>query len=207
MHLSTAGLLLTLSILSFVMSAEEHSGCYRHFLQTDHCVTAAVGKDRCKKNKKLEVNGKVLKFDSATSLAMASNKHNLTRRYDTYGKSYVAQGAELCGKYNSTTDPGACLLYGSTDLGWITSQFTKNCGKTLYVQRKGLPKTVKYVQVIDACPFSNKRPTDNCFEVAFTHKTFMDFEPTKQEIADSGVFNITWNFDNEQGNKPGNAPL
>ncbi|KAI9609458.1 hypothetical protein H4Q26_007414 [Puccinia striiformis f. sp. tritici PST-130] len=67
-----------------------------------------------------------------------------------------------------------------------------------YVQRKGQPKTVKYVKVLDGTlQFDTTALSTGCFQIALTSKLFDEFNPTAKEKKDGLILDgISWDFNN-----------
>ncbi|KNZ48891.1 hypothetical protein VP01_5343g3 [Puccinia sorghi] len=75
------------------------------------------------------------------------------------------------------------------------AQRTSNCGKKVYIQRKGDPSSVMSVPVLDGCGFNDVQPLPGCFDIAVTVSLFNAFKPTPQEQKDGLLYGgITWDF-------------
>ncbi|EGG06040.1 uncharacterized protein MELLADRAFT_124586 [Melampsora larici-populina 98AG31] len=217
MHLATNLVITALTAFPAVM-ATVHTECFNYFLKKDGCVwSAADDRNRCN-----ATNGKppfkgVGQFEYNPKKAKRSSI-TLDRRYtseNTNTSFQISDGPGICGMYNSTTQPGACLWVGSEQLygndsstaGWLNGAKTSNCGKQLYVQRKGRPDKPFYVPVVDGCRFYTTNVTVGCFQIGLTKKTFHDLEPTAEEIERGYLGDLIWDFNNEHGVKSSNSPV
>ncbi|KAI9622313.1 hypothetical protein KEM48_007326 [Puccinia striiformis f. sp. tritici PST-130] len=212
MKATTVAILLAISFQAVL--ATIHTTCYNYFLEKDGCVfSAADARNRCPAPIKDHddpfncINPKVVK---------RSERHSLGRRYDDNDGSFaVAGGKGICGTYNSTTDLGVCLWSGAEQksptvesAGWLNGLKTSNCGKQVYVQRKGQPKTVKYVKVLDGCSFDTTALSTGCFQIALTSKLFDEFNPTAKEKKDGLILDgISWDFNNLLGQNLQSGPV
>ncbi|OAV94548.1 hypothetical protein PTTG_09007 [Puccinia triticina 1-1 BBBD Race 1] len=216
MRSTTAGLFLALSVPAVM--ATTHTMCYNYFLKKDGCVFSAAASDqRCPAPPK-EHTSPVQAFDmpSQSNLAKRSENRRLERRYDTTRPSFAVAGGEgICGFYNSTTDLGVCLWSGPEQnnptvetAGWLNGLKTSNCGKRVYIQRKGQPETVQFVKVLDGCSFGTKELDPGCFDIALTIELFNRFKPTPQEQKDGLIYGgLTWDFDNLENTHTQQAPV
>lgn len=205
-------LFLTTALVAFpAVKATVHTECYNYFMQKDGCVwSAADDRTRCN-----ATTGKP-PFQGVERFQHHSQR-TLQRRYtseNTNTSFAMRDGPGICGNY-STNQPGACLWVGSEQVygndtataGWLNGAKTSNCGKQLYVQRKGRPDKPFYVPVLDGCSFYSKNVTVGCFQIALSNKTFYDLEPTAQEIQQGFLGDLIWDFNNEYGTKGKNAPV
>ncbi|MBW0546166.1 hypothetical protein O181_085881 [Austropuccinia psidii MF-1] len=209
MSLVTVIGLLTLGVGSLI--ATQHTGCYNYFLQKDHCVFSAAGEARCHAPKK-ECSGIAVTFQLGPSHSKRSMAHVIQPRYTTNNKSFfVAGGVGICGKYDSYKQDGVCLWSGNgspiSDSGWLNDAKTSNCGKKVYIQRKGRPGLTVYAPVVDGCGFNMIESSKGCFEIAFTATTFQKLKPTEEESKQGGMFDVHWDFDNLDGSHTRNGPV
>ncbi|KAA1119201.1 hypothetical protein PGT21_017824 [Puccinia graminis f. sp. tritici] len=85
---------------------------------------------------------------------------------------------------------------------------TSNCGKRVYIQRKGRPETVQFVKVLDGCSFNTTNPDPGCFDIALTINLFNLFNPTPEEQRDGLMYGgFTWDFDNLNNTHTQQAPV
>ncbi|KAH9449074.1 hypothetical protein MJO29_009937 [Puccinia striiformis f. sp. tritici] len=209
--------IIFLAPLLSAVHATNHTVCYNYFLQKDGCVFSAAAPDqRCPapvKGSSSPVNAFVMNPGTAN---VKRSRVDLERRYDTTRPSFaVAGGTGICGDYNSTAELGVCLWSGAEQknptvetAGWLNGAKTSNCGKRIYIQRKGQPDTVKFVKVLDGCSFGATSPDPGCFDIALTLKLFELFNPTEQEQNDGVLYGgITWDFDNLLGKSTQQAPV
>ncbi|WAR57887.1 hypothetical protein PtB15_5B117 [Puccinia triticina] len=201
MRSTTVTLFLALSL--HAVMATQHTQCYEFFMWKDKCVwSAAATNQRCPVPPK-DHEAPVKTFAIPPTAAPS----RLERRYDT------TRG--ICGFYNSTTEAGVCLWSGPEQkdptlktAGWLNSQKTSNCGKRVYIQRKGKPETVQYVKVLDGCSFKTKHRIPGCFDIAVTIDLFNRFNPTAEEKASGLLLNgLSWDFDNINNDNTQQAPV
>ncbi|OAV94563.1 hypothetical protein PTTG_03780 [Puccinia triticina 1-1 BBBD Race 1] len=205
--------------------ATTHTMCYNYFLQKDGCVFSAAALDqRCPAPAKqhstpvkafaMASNSRMAKRSDVAVYKSASESHELERRYNTTRPSFaVAGGNGVCGYYDSKKEPGVCLWSGVPPVtvqtaGWLNGAKTSNCGKRVYIQRKGQPSTVKFVRVLDGCDFGTTRPDPGCFDIAVTIALFNLFNPTYDEQrAGELIGGITWDWDNLDNTHTQQAPV
>ncbi|KAH9468593.1 hypothetical protein Pst134EA_009128 [Puccinia striiformis f. sp. tritici] len=215
MKATTVAILLAISFQAVL--ATIHTTCYNYFLEKDGCVfSAADARNRCPAPIK-DHDDPVKQFNCINpKVVKRSERHSLGRRYDDNDGSFaVAGGKGICGTYNSTTDLGVCLWSGAEQksptvesAGWLNGLKTSNCGKQVYVQRKGQPKTVKYVKVLDGCSFDTTALSTGCFQIALTSKLFDEFNPTAKEKKDGLILDgISWDFNNLLGQNLQSGPV
>jgi len=215
--MKAAAITMVLAIALPAVMATTHTTCYNYFLKKDGCVfSAAAANQRCPAPAK-DHSAPMKAFDVKTTPHTKRAEHNtLVRRYDTTKPSFaIAGGDGICGTYDTNEQLGVCLWSGAEQknptvdtAGWLNGPKNSNCGKRVYIQRKGDPKSVKYVPVLDGCYFNDVSPEVGCFEVAVTIKLFNEFNPTEEEKKTgllSGGF--TWDFDNLNGQSPQQAPV
>ncbi|KAG0147054.1 hypothetical protein CROQUDRAFT_715233 [Cronartium quercuum f. sp. fusiforme G11] len=210
-------------VSSFAIATQKHSICYNYFLAKDKCVFGST-EHPCKEpkshTKKACSSGAVFKHSVKhimhTPVSSPASPSQLKRRYNTTGRTdYVDGGEGTCGNYNTDSQVGVCIWNGLTSggepekAGWLNPGFTKNCGKEVYIQRQGLPHTVKYAPILDSCNFDNTTdPAYGCFQIYVTAALFDMFKPTKHELDTGALYNLTWDFNNLPGSgKPQNAPV
>lgn len=206
--------------------ATNHTSCFNYFLQKDGCVFASADDEtRCNATTgKPEIHtpmhpvGRFQKQGCQKHLKIPAPKPaSLGKRYtseNTNTSFAIDDGPGACGNY-STNMPGACLWAGSEQVkgdnpltaGWLNGAKTSNCGKQLYIQRKGRPDKPFFVPVVDACNFYTFNVTVGCFQIAVTNKTFYDLEPTDQELEQGYLGDLVWDFNNLDGNKTTNGPV
>ncbi|OAV94579.1 hypothetical protein PTTG_03800 [Puccinia triticina 1-1 BBBD Race 1] len=209
MKSTTSAIFLALSLS--VVRAAEHTMCYDYFLNKDHCVhSSASTLDRCQAKDHSEPV-KAFTMNPGVQNAKRSEIQGLERRYDTTRPSFfVAGGDGTCGFYNTTSEPGVCLWNGPEQdnptketAGWLNGAQKANCGKQIYIQRKGQPHTVQYVKVLDGCSFGVKTPDPGCFDIAVTLALFNLFKPSEKEKQDGKMYGgFTWDFNSLDGSKP-----
>lgn len=181
------------------------SGCFNYFLKKDNCVHAAVDPAiRCPANTpNLDYSGPVQSFTLRNQHSKRADDRSVERRYDTTNPNFpVASGTGICGDYNSTEVIGVCLWSGpeqsspSPDTsGWLNGPLPINCGKKVFVQRKGQPETVQYAYVLDGCSFNSKSYDDGCFQIGVSLALFEKFNPSPQERAKQLLYNgLSWDF-------------
>ncbi|WAQ84518.1 hypothetical protein PtA15_5A88 [Puccinia triticina] len=207
---------ICLALLLPAVSATVHTLCYNYFMQKDGCVYSAAAVDqRCPAPVKPHPQP-VHMFQDQTAHRKRSESNALERRYNTNKPSfYVSGGDGTCGHYDTSTDLGVCLWNGPEQnnptpetAGWLNGAKTSNCGKQVYIQRKGQPNTVQYVKVLDGCSFDIKTPDAGCFEIAITLALFYKFNPTPKELHDGKIYEgFTWDFNNLNGTKLQQAPV
>ncbi|KAI9606410.1 hypothetical protein KEM48_001775 [Puccinia striiformis f. sp. tritici PST-130] len=194
MKATTTAIFVALSLSA--VTATNHTACYNYFLKKDGCVFSAAAADqRCPAPVK-EHSAPVKAFHAKhkANRRAKRSENELERRYTTVTPSFsISDGEGICGHYNSTTTAGVCLWSGSEQenptlesAGWLNGVKTSNCGKRVYIQRKGHPETVKYAPVLDGCCFDTKSLAEGCFDIAVTIKLFNEFNPTQKEI-ESGM--------------------
>ncbi|KAH9812136.1 secreted protein [Melampsora americana] len=214
MHLATNLVLTALTAFPAVM-ATVHTKCFNYFLQKDGCVwSAADDRTRCNATTGRPPFKAVGQFEYNPP----KSKRSLDRRYTTVGSNTsfaIGDGPGICGEYNSTEQPGACLWVGTEQVygndthtsGWMNGAKTSNCGKQVYVQRRGRPDKPFFVPILDGCTFYTTDITVGCFQIGITKKTFHDLEPTEEEIASGHLGDLVWDFNSENGTKSTNAPV
>ncbi|KAA1078738.1 hypothetical protein PGTUg99_005444 [Puccinia graminis f. sp. tritici] len=216
MKSTTVASLLALSLPTVL--ATNHTLCYNYFMKKDGCVFSAAAPDqRCPAPPKEHTTPvSAFELQSGPNLVKRSEPRRLERRYDTTRPSFAVAGGEgICGFYNSTSEPGVCLWSGPEQIsptvetaGWLNGAKTSNCGKRVYIQRKGQPNTVQFVKVLDGCSFGTTQPDPGCFDIALTIALFNKFKPTPQEEKDGLLYGgITWDFDNLEGTHTQQAPV
>ncbi|EHS63013.1 hypothetical protein PGT21_018361 [Puccinia graminis f. sp. tritici] len=209
MKCTTTALFFALSLSA--VTATLHTRCYDYFLAKDGCVfSAGEESQRCAAPKKRPSQPvKAFAMNPEVSKAKRSQIPGLERRYDdTQPSFYVSGGNGTCGHYDTNTQLGVCLWNGAEQdnptaetAGWLNGDQTANCGKQVYIQRKGHPETVQYVNVLDGCYFEAKTPEPGCFEIGITLALFNKLNPTSQEQQDGYIYDgISWDF-----NKPNNT--
>ncbi|MBW0546303.1 hypothetical protein O181_086018 [Austropuccinia psidii MF-1] len=142
-------------------------------------------------------------------------RYALARRYDNTEKAFtIGGGSGICRSYDTNNDEGACLWSGPSSnggdpntAGWLNGALRGNCNKRLYLQRRDCPDSVIPVRVIDGCSFNTNDLAVGCFQIALTNKTFYKLNPTPQEIANNGVMQVSWDFDNLNGCSPEEGPI
>ncbi|KAH9442685.1 hypothetical protein Pst134EA_031654 [Puccinia striiformis f. sp. tritici] len=215
MRATTSAIFLAISLSA--VKATVHTVCYNHFLQKDGCVFSAAAADqRCPappKEHPAEVQAFAL---NSTAQKVKRSVNKLERRYDTTAPSFAIGGGNgTCGFYDSVNQLGVCLWNGAEQnnptietAGWLNGAKTSNCGKRIYIQRKGQPNTVQFVKVLDGCYFGATSPDPGCFDIGLTIKLFNAFNPTPEEQRDGVIKGgITWDFDNLHGLSPQQAPV
>ncbi|OAV94590.1 hypothetical protein PTTG_26933 [Puccinia triticina 1-1 BBBD Race 1] len=104
---------------------------------------------------------------------------------------------------------GVCLWAGAggNSNGWVNQENKSNCGKQIYIQRKGDAKNPHYAKVIGGCDFGpNIDETVGCFNIAVNEALFEKLNPTEAERKDGALCDVTtWDFNNLKGTKPENA--
>ncbi|MBW0557869.1 hypothetical protein O181_097584 [Austropuccinia psidii MF-1] len=217
-----SGIVLLVLSISLAL-AQNHTICYNYFLQKDGCVYSSGNEEtRCTAPPKAcqdpvtPVKCPTESQDDQSQFAKRSETHTtLVRRYDNTQKVFpIAGGNGICGHYDTNNDHGACLWSGSSlsgadpmTAGWLNLAQKSNCGKRLYVQRRGRPETVIYVPIVDGCNFRSVDPTFGCFQIALTNITFNALNPTDQEIAKQAIDDLSWDFDNLEGCSENQAPI
>ncbi|KAA1133104.1 hypothetical protein PGTUg99_014497 [Puccinia graminis f. sp. tritici] len=216
MKSTAVAILFALSISA--VSATLHTRCYDYFMKKDGCVHSAAAADqRCTAPKK-EHPQPVTAFNMNPGVHMAkrSETPDLERRYNTNQPSfYVAGGNGTCRVYDTNTDLGVCIWNGAEQnnptaetAGWLNGDKKSNCGKQIYIQRKGRPETVQYVKVLDGCYFNAQTPDVGCFEIGVTLALFNKFNPTEKEKQDGKLYEgMTWDFNDLDGDKTANSPV
>ncbi|KAA1083883.1 hypothetical protein PGT21_010417 [Puccinia graminis f. sp. tritici] len=190
--MNSAIIAVFLALASQAILATYHTTCYDYFLKKDGCVfSSPATSQRCPAPTK-DHTDPVHRFNYGPPKAKPNDGHSLQRRYDDNNPSFsVAGGKGACDNYNSATDLGVCLWSGAEQkaptaesAGWLNGVAKSNCGKTVYVQRKGDPSTVKYVKVLDenvigylllGCSFNTTLTNPGCFEIALTTKVIHIF--------------------------------
>ncbi|MBW0533189.1 hypothetical protein O181_072904 [Austropuccinia psidii MF-1] len=193
--------------------------CYNYFLEKDGCVSSSPrNSERCPEGKFTPGGGLFNKQLNQTGPVNRKRGiyQTFSRRYDTYSfqKAFpIAGGSGICGDYDGNAQEGVCLWSGPSNsgadpatAGWLNGAARGNCGKRLYVQRQGVANPV-FLNVVDGCSFDTVDPSMGCYQIAFTNKTFWALNPTIDEVAAQGFFNITWNFDNEKGTDFASGPF
>ncbi|POW14300.1 hypothetical protein PSTT_03026 [Puccinia striiformis] len=223
MKATTVAILLAISFQAVL--ATIHTTCYNYFLEKDGCVfSAADARNRCPAPIKDHddpfncINPKVVKRSERH--LWVDDTMTMTGFAVAGGKAYphaatAITSSQICGTYNSTTDLGVCLWSGAEQksptvesAGWLNGLKTSNCGKQVYVQRKGQPKTVKYVKVLDGCSFDTTALSTGCFQIALTSKLFDEFNPTAKEKKDGLILDgISWDFNNLLGQNLQSGPV
>ncbi|MBW0483720.1 hypothetical protein O181_023435 [Austropuccinia psidii MF-1] len=198
-------------------SYNNHTVCYNFFQDKDGCVWSSAGSNRCRPKQTSEAQTFELPTELANKLLSAQNKQ-LKRRYNSYpgtGGFVLASGTGACNKYYDTnSQDGVCLWTGPSrsggdpkTAGWLNGADNRNCGKQVYITRPGMSPI--YVPIVDGCSFNQFSLEDRktaCFGIAFTKKTFNRLRPSADEIRRQRLTSVTWDFDNEHGNHPENAP-
>eukprot|EP00918_Siedleckia_nematoides_P099639 GHVU01217876.1.p1 GENE.GHVU01217876.1~~GHVU01217876.1.p1 ORF type:complete len:206 (-),score=25.25 GHVU01217876.1:253-870(-) len=189
------------------IQATNHTTCYNYFMKKDKCVWSSNGHPCPKTTDKPCTKIRAMKMPDS----------HLGRRYDTTIPSKAVGGGNgICGPYDTRKVYGACLWSGSNWIsgddpltaGWLNAGKTSNCGKQIYIQRKGDPLHPKYANVVDGCSFLTKDPAVGCFQIWMTIDLFMSFGPTQAEIDAWTIEDtFTWNFNNELGDKTKNGPV
>ncbi|KAH9815447.1 secreted protein [Melampsora americana] len=215
--------LAIVALVAFVahndVEATVHTLCYNYFMQKDGCVFSANDPSkRCAPDGHPPKRG-VSMLKPAGQTQQRRDLHSLERRYDTPSgsRSFFIGDANGGGVsiYNlfKSSQPGACLWAGGRDAqgnptgGWVASFKQSNCGKQLYLMRKGRPDTVQYIPVVDGCDFGITSPDTGCFQIAVTEKTFWDMNPTEQEQKQGYLTELTWDFNNLDGSNSRNGPV
>ncbi|POW20517.1 hypothetical protein PSHT_03412 [Puccinia striiformis] len=234
MRATTSAIFLAISLSA--VKATVHTVCYNYFLQKDGCVFSAAAADqRCPappKEHPAEVQAFAL---NTTAQKVKRSVNKLERRYDTTAPSFAIGGGNgTCGFYDSVNQLGVCLWNGAEQnnptietAGWLNGAKTSNCGKRIYIQRKGQPNTVNSSRCSTAVtseprllirvvltlvllkrklsfhvvtrPWALLKPTNSPLG-----QLFNAFNPTPEEQRDGG---ITWDFDNLHGLSPQQAPV
>ncbi|POW10619.1 hypothetical protein PSHT_08702, partial [Puccinia striiformis] len=191
---TVAVIFLAVLILPAVMANPEppsqHSTCYNYFLGKDKCVFAAeVDADRCPAptNSHQKRSGSTPLFTPKTENMKRSNDHLLERRYDTtqrFARKTVTMLYTCPEPQKPNPDGlGVCLWAGagSKSTGWVNKEIHQNCGKQIYIQRKGVPAI--YPNIIGGCDFGDKVENDvGCFNIALNEKLFEALKPTKRNV-------------------------
>ncbi|KNZ55962.1 hypothetical protein VP01_2533g4 [Puccinia sorghi] len=229
---------IVLAIVLPAVMATTHTTCYNYFMQKDGCVhSAADARHRCPAPaKEQSVPMKPFALKSRSHKVKRTEETSLARRYDTTNPSFaVAGGNGICGFYDSKTQFGVCLWSGAEQnnptletAGWLNGLKTSNCGKRVYIQRKGDPSSVQYVPVLDGCGFNDVQPLPGCFDIAVTisvsclpnfertnctlthrlRQLFNAFKPSPQEQKDGLLYGgFSWDFDNLHGQSLQQGPV
>ncbi|KNZ52143.1 hypothetical protein VP01_3678g2 [Puccinia sorghi] len=169
---------IVLAIALPAVMATTHTTCYNYFMQKDGCVISANdARHRCPAPAKPQsAPMKAFALKSKSRMAKRTEETTLARRYDTSKPSFaVAGGNGICGYYDTNTQYGVCLWSGAEQnnptletAGWLNGLKTSNCGKKVYIQRKGDPSSVMSVPVLDGCGFNDVQPLPGCFDIAVT---------------------------------------
>ncbi|KNZ52496.1 hypothetical protein VP01_3554g2 [Puccinia sorghi] len=217
--MKAAAITIVLAIALPAVMASTHTVCYNYFLEKDGCVhSAAAANERCPAPPK-DHTGPMKTFDLQSPTqppkVKRAEKASLVRRYDTTKPSFaVAGGDGICGNYDTNTQLGVCLWSGAEQknptvetAGWLNGPQTSNCGKRIYIQRKGDPSSVQFAPVLDGCSFNETLPANGCFDIAVTIQLFNKFKPTPQEQKDGVLYGgLTWDFDDLYGKDLAQAP-
>lgn len=200
-----AAFLLALCAGAAIAASSGHSGCFNYFLQKDKCVhSAADPKIRCPANDlKMDWSTPVQPFTLKNQHSKRTDDRSLERRYDTTKPSFpIASGNGICGNYDSKNAIGVCLWSGPEQSnprpdtsGWLNGPLHGNCGKKVFVQRKGRPETVQYAYVLDGCSFNTKNYADGCFQIGVSLALFEKFKPSQKERQDQLLYEgLSWDF-------------
>ncbi|EFP81253.2 uncharacterized protein PGTG_06874 [Puccinia graminis f. sp. tritici CRL 75-36-700-3] len=197
-----------------------HTTCYNHFLTTGKkCVYSSPNDmERCPAPPDPpKTSQSVPLFQHQISMNKRSEDHTLGRRYDTTKPVTTAVKMVFTCPEPQNPDPnddssglGVCLWVGANcnSTGWVNKDNFSNCGKQLYIQRKGDIMNPKYPRVIGGCDFGPDLPNEvGCFNLAVNQKLFDAFNPTEEERSTGVLSNImTWDFNNLKGSKKQNGP-
>ncbi|WAQ93189.1 hypothetical protein PtA15_18A247 [Puccinia triticina] len=190
------------------VTAVQNSQCYEYFHKKDGCVQATGNPDhRCAEQVAHAV-------ESARLLAAqtgSSGGPRLQRRYD--GKAMTMEQVEMvfrCPGFESPNGFEVCLWAGNKNVpgntGWINEAIRENCGKQVYIQRKGI-KIARYPRVVGGCRWGDgdMGPENGCFQIAMNQALFDNFNPSEYEKERKEITEMTWDFNNLYFNKPENA--
>ncbi|OAV91195.1 hypothetical protein PTTG_04712 [Puccinia triticina 1-1 BBBD Race 1] len=215
---SATSLIFLAAVYVSAVMATNHTTCYNYFLNKDKCVSAAASPNtRCPApTKSHDAPVKQFVLDPKKGKGKKGKKGKKDRRYDNPKPSFSIDGGDgICGHYDTSTEIGVCLWSGAEQnnptvetAGWLNGLKTSNCGKRVYIQRKGRPDTVQYAKVLDGCSFDETSSWPGCFEIAITTKLFELFRPTKKE-RDAGYIlgGFTWDFDAQNGTSLTQSPV
>ncbi|OAV96735.1 hypothetical protein PTTG_26227 [Puccinia triticina 1-1 BBBD Race 1] len=115
-----------------------------------------------------------------------------------------------CPGFESPNGFEVCLWAGNKNVpgntGWINEAIRENCGKQVYIQRKGI-KIARYPRVVGGCRWGDgdMGPENGCFQIAMNQALFDNFNPSEYEKERKEITEMTWDFNNLYFNKPENA--
>ncbi|OAV93677.1 hypothetical protein PTTG_06577 [Puccinia triticina 1-1 BBBD Race 1] len=206
MKATVVGILLAAFALACVKADNEHTQCYKYFLNKDHCVQATgVEADRCTKKESHELESvRLMTIQSGGS-------GRLQRRYN--GPATVAEHAtQIYSCPGLKPDPNGyevCVWAGdgngSKNTGWLDKANKVNCGKQVYIQRKDDKKSVQYATITGGCDFGNVKPESGCFQIGINQPLFESFKPSQGEKDKKLIASMTWDFNNLNFDNPKNA--
>ncbi|OAV92604.1 hypothetical protein PTTG_27566 [Puccinia triticina 1-1 BBBD Race 1] len=211
-------IVLFLALSLAVANATIHTMCFDYFLKKDKCINGAAGPNiRCGAKAKPHPKPVSTFVLQGPSKKTRTSGKALERRYDTNEDVLImASGEGICGRYDSEKQDGVCLWSGPEQdhptihtAGWLNSLKTSNCGKQVYIQRRG-SKKVFYVPVLDGCGFHKTKVEEGCFEIGVTHSLAKKLAIHPNELGPHPtalVGGFTWDFNNLDGKNPRAGPV
>ncbi|OAV98893.1 hypothetical protein PTTG_25553 [Puccinia triticina 1-1 BBBD Race 1] len=217
MKVTTTAILLVASALSGLISAARNTQCYDYFLKKspNKCVHYAMEKkQRCPEDDIATHSSAMVQMFEHDHHHNHGDAHQLERRYDNLKAPPITQPhAKItfrCPKTHGlasdgTWNYGVCLWDGGAQgSGWVDEFERRNCGKKVYVQRRGQPKTHVYARIIGGCDLKTPEPSQGCFNLAIGPHLFRALKPNRYEEAHQTITSLSWDFlvsddDPEQG--------
>ncbi|KAA1065170.1 hypothetical protein PGTUg99_016574 [Puccinia graminis f. sp. tritici] len=209
---TTAVLLVAFALSGLTTAGQPNSQCYSYFFKTSgskQCVPASQYEPhRCKDTKGASHELQETRLFSVQNKKKRSEEHTLERRYDNYKEVSIVTRANMayrCPRPSGKLDPswnyGVCLWAGSGkgSSGWVDDNNHRNCGKKVYIQRRGQPGTVIFARVVGGCDFGKVTEDAACFNLAVGPNLFRALNPTAEEKNQHKIKEVSWDFDNLKG--------
>ncbi|EGG04112.1 uncharacterized protein MELLADRAFT_108752 [Melampsora larici-populina 98AG31] len=166
----------------------QNTGCHRYMLNEFKCVPSAE-KSRCPGHNQTSCRRKRRNYDSKTTLGVC-----LWSGSDPVDGSKASTSGWLNGYMRIFLFKPLPRVADLIPFN-IKSGLKTNCGKFVFIQRKGKPETIRYAKVLDGCAFDTKDPKVGCFQLWMTTALFNEFKPSKEDSAKGSISDsFTWGF-------------